>query len=277
MASVLVAAMLVGVKFWVWLFTGSLSVLASLIDSLLDVAASMVNMLAIRYSFKSADKCHPFGHGKAEFLAGLGQSLFIAFSAIFVIFQALQRFADPQPLECTTLGTVVMVFAVAVTAGLVLFQRMVVKRTGSLAIKADSLHYSADLFTNLGTIAALLLAGMGWPSLDPVFAIIIALAVLYSAWQIGYGSSQLLMDRQLSPETEEKISLIALAHEEVAGVHDIRTRRSGQTRIIQLHLEMSGKMSLHDAHRVAKEVEGEIRTAIPDTDIIIHQDPIDPG
>jgi len=276
-ASVLVASLLVGVKVWVWLFTGSLSVLASLVDSVLDVAASMVNMLAIRYSFKSADRCHPFGHGKAEFLAGLGQAIFIAFSATFVIVSALRRFADPQPLECTALGTAVMFFAVAVTGGLVLFQRMVVKRTGSMAIKADSLHYSADLFTNMGTIAALSLAWMGRSGLDPLFAIFIALAVLYSAWQIGYGSSQLLMDRQLSPETEEKISRIALAHKEVAGIHDIRTRRSGQSRIIQLHLEMSGSMSLQDSHRVAKEVETEISMAVPGADIIIHQDPIDPN
>ena len=145
-----------------------------------------------------------------------------------------------------------------------------------MAIKADSLHYSADLFTNMGTIAALSLAWMGWPGLDPFFAIVIAMAVLYSAWKIGYSSSQLLMDRQLSAETEDEISRIAIAHKEVVGVHDIRTRRSGQTRIIQLHLEMSGKMSLHEAHRVAKEVEAEIRVAIPDTDIIIHQDPIEP-
>ena len=271
--SVSVASLLVAVKVWVWLLTGSLSVLASLVDSGLDVAASLVNMLAIRYSFKSADRDHPFGHGKAEFLAGLGQALFIAFSAIFVIVQAMQRFASPRSLESTGAGIGMMIFAVMATCGLVFFQSNVVKRTGSMAIKADSLHYAADLFTNLGTIAALLLARMGWPGLDPLIAIFIALVVLYNAGQIGYRSSQLLMDCNLSPEMEEEISRIAMDHKEVIGIHDIRTRRSGQTRIIQLHLEMLGSMSLNEAHRVAKEVEMEIRAVVPEADIIIHQDP----
>jgi ferrous-iron efflux pump FieF len=231
-------------------------------------------MLAIRYSLKSADREHPFGHGKAESLAGLGQAIFIACSALFVIAQAFKRFADPQPLQSTSLGIGIMIFAVVVTACLVVFQRMVVRRTGSMAIKADSLHYSADLFTNLGTVAALLLARYGWPGLDPWIAIVIALVVLYNAWQIAYDSAQLLMDHHLSPETEEEISRIAMAHKEVVGIHDIRTRRSGQTRIIQLHLEMFGSMLLHEAHRVAKEVEAEIRAAVPDADIIIHQDPV---
>ncbi len=274
-ASVLVALLLVGVKTWVWLFTGSLSVLASLVDSLLDVAASLINMLAIRYSLKSADREHPFGHGKAESLAGLGQAIFIACSAIFVIAQAFKRFADPQSLQSTTLGVGIMIFAVVVTACLVAFQSMVVRRTGSMAIKADSLHYSADLFTNLGTVAALLLARYGWPALDPWIAIIIALIVLYNAWQIAYDSAQLLMDRHLSSETEEEISRIAMGHKEVVGIHDIRTRRSGQTRIVQLHLEMLGNMLLQESHRVAKEVEAEIRAAVPDADIIIHQDPVE--
>jgi ferrous-iron efflux pump FieF len=274
LASVLVALFLVGVKTWVWLFTGSLSVLASLVDSLLDVAASLINMLAIRYSLKSADREHPFGHGKAESLAGLGQAIFIACSALFVIVQAFKRFTNPQPLQSTSLGIGIMIFAVVVTVCLVAFQSIVVKRTGSMAIKADSLHYSADLFTNLGTVTALLLARYGWPGLDPWIAMIIALVVFYNAWQIAYGSTQLLMDRHLSPETEEKISWIAMGHKEVVGIHDIRTRRSGQTRIIQLHLEMLGNMLLQESHRVAKEVEAEIRAAVPDADIIIHQDPV---
>ena len=277
LVSVLVAMVLIGVKSWVWIITGSLSVLASMVDSLLDGAASLINMLAIRYSQKSADSEHPFGHGKAEYLAGLGQALFIAGSALFIIMQALGRFADPQPLESTGFSIGVMVFAVFVTGGLVVFQRKVVARTGSMAIKADSLHYASDLFTNLGTVLALVLAWMGWSGLDPFIAILIALVVLFNAWQIGYDSVQFLLDCHLSPEVEAQISRIALAHHGVEGVHDIRTRRSGQTQIIQLHLEMKGSMPLAEAHRVAKEVETDILNAVPAADVIIHQDPVARG
>ena len=243
-ASLLVALTLIGVKSWVWLLTGSLSVLASLVDSLLDGVASLINMLAIRYSLRSADREHPFGHGKAEYLAGLWQALFIGCSAIFVMSKAVGRLANPQPLNSTAIGVGVMLFAVVVTAGLVYFQRRVVARTGSMAIKADSLHYASDLFTNLGTVTALGLAWMGWPGADPFIAIVIALIVLYSAWQIAYDSSQLLMDCQLPLEMEQTISGIALAHKHVVGVHDIRTRLSGQIRLIQMHLEMEGGSSL---------------------------------
>jgi ferrous-iron efflux pump FieF len=272
--SVFVALVLIGVKSWVWIITGSLSVLASMVDSLLDGAASLINMLAIRYSQKSADREHPFGHGKAEYLAGLGQALFIAGSALFIIFQALRRFADPQSLEATGFSIGVMLFAVFVTGGLVIFQRKVVARTGSMAIKADSLHYASDLFTNLGTVLALVLAWMGWSGLDPFVAILIALVVLFNAWQIGCDSVQFLLDCHLSPEVEARISRIALAHHGVDGVHDIRTRRSGQAHIIQLHLEMKGSMPLAEAHRVAKEVEADIHDVVPAADIIIHQDPV---
>lgn len=273
-ASVAVALLLIGVKSWVWLLTGSLSVLASLVDSLLDAIASMINLLAIRYSLKSADREHPFGHGKAEYLAGLWQALFIACSAVFVMVHAVERLINPQPLNSTAFGVGVMIFAVLVTAGLVFFQSVVISRTGSMAIKADSLHYAADLFTNLGTVTALGLAWWGWPGFDPFIAIVIALVVLYNAWQIAYGSSQLLMDCQLPPEMEQKISEIALSHAHVLGVHDIRTRRSGQTMLIQFHLEMGGGIPLNEAHRVAKEVEAAIHNDMPDADIIIHQDPV---
>jgi len=273
-ASVAVAVVLIVVKFLVWFVTDSLSVLASMVDSILDAAASLINLLAIRYSMKSPDEEHPFGHGKVEYLAGLGQAVFVACSALFIIFHAFNRFGNPQPLESTGMGIGVMGLAVLLTLVLVLFQQRVAGITGSTAIRADSLHYAADLFTNLATMAALGLAWVGWPGLDPFFAIGIALVVIYNAWQIGYESTQMLMDCQLSPEVAADIIGIASGHRDVIGVHDLRTRRSGQTRIIQLHLELKGDLPLAEAHRVAKEVEGGIHTLIPDADIIIHQDPV---
>jgi ferrous-iron efflux pump FieF len=273
-ASVAVAVSLVGGKAVVWLLTGSLSVLASLVDSGLDVAASLLNLVAVRFSLKSADQDHPFGHGKAESLAGLGQALLIGGSAVFVISRAVERFLHPKPLEAVGVGVAVMLVAVVATLGLVLFQRRVVAETGCTAIKADSLHYASDLYTNLGTVLVLVLAGLGWTWLDPLIGVLIALVVIHSAWQIAYESAQILLDHHLSPGAEAEISRLAMEHEKVLGVHDIRTRRSGQTRIVQLHLEMAGELSLAEAHQTAKEVELGIRAIMPQADIIIHQDPV---
>jgi ferrous-iron efflux pump FieF len=273
-ASVAVAVALVGVKAVVWLLTGSLSVLASLVDSLLDAVASVLNLVAVRFSLKSADWDHPFGHGKAESLAGLGQALLVGGSALFVISRAVERFLHPRPLEAVGVGIAVMLVAVVATLGLVLFQQRVVARTGCTAIKADSLHYASDLYTNLGTVLVLALAGLGWNWLDPLIGVLIAGVVIRSAWQIGYEAAQILLDHHLSPEAEAEIARLALENERVLGVHDIRTRRSGQTRIVQLHLEMAGELSLEEAHRATKEVEKCIRTIMPQADIIIHQDPV---
>lgn len=272
-ASVAVALSLIAVKAVIWLLTGSLSVLASLVDSVLDAAASLLNLAAVRFSLKSADRDHPFGHGKAESLAGLGQALLVGASAIFVISRAVERFLHPRPLEAVGVGIAVMLAAIAVTLGLVIFQRRVVAETGCTAIKADSLHYASDLYANLGTVLALALAGRGWLWLDPLIGVLIALIVIRSAWQIANESTQILLDRHLSPGAEAEIARLALENGRVLGVHDIRTRRSGQTRIVQLHLEMSGDLSLEEAHRATKEVEKCIRKIIPQADIIIHQDP----
>jgi len=274
LASVSVALLLITVKATVWLLTDSLSVLASLADSILDAAASLLNLVAVRYSLRAADRDHPFGHGKAEYLAGLGQALFVGCSALFVIYQSLQRFTHPRSLTAAGIGIMVMSFAILLTGVLVQFQRRVIKQTGSAAIKADSLHYSADLFTNLGTILALILAWLGWPGFDPFIAVLIALFVIYSAWQIAYEAAQMLMDHQLPAETEAEIAGLALAHPKVLGVHDIRTRRSGQTNIIQLHLELAADLPLSDAHQVGKDVERQIQAVMPEIDIIIHQDPV---
>lgn len=273
-ASVTVAVSLIGVKAVVWLMTGSLSVLASLVDSGLDAAASLLNLVAVHFSLKSADQDHPFGHGKAESLAGLGQALLIGGSSIFVISRAMDRFIHPQPLEAVGVGIAVMLVAVVATLGLVIFQRRVVAETGCTAIKADSLHYTSDLYTNLGTVMVLALAGLGWTWLDPLIGVLIALVVIHSAWQIAHESAQILLDHHLSPGAEAEIARLALAHKMVLGVHDIRTRRSGQTRIVQLHLEMAGELTLAEAHQATKEVEADIRVIIPQADIIIHQDPV---
>jgi len=276
-ASTATAMVLIGVKVVAWFMTGSLSVMASLVDSLMDAAASLINLLAVRYSLKCADEDHQFGHGKAESLAGLGQASFIAGSAIFLLMHTAERLNHPQPLQEVSVGLWVMVFAIAATLALLAFQGFVIKRTNSSAIRADALHYKTDLFTNTASIGALYFAASGWPLLDPLGALAIACYILYSAWQIGQEAMQVLMDRELSKETRQRICDIVLTHATVLGLHDLRTRQSGQTMLVQLHLDLDQGLPLAEAHQVAEEVEQSIMAVFPQADVIIHQDPRDPA
>lgn len=276
-ASTATAVALIGVKGGGWFMTGSLSVMASLVDSLMDAAASLINLLAVRYSLKSADQDHQFGHGKAESLAGLGQACFIGGSAIFLLMHAAERLSHPQPLQDIKVGFGVMVFAIGATLVLLAFQGYVIKQTNSSAIRADALHYKTDLLTNTATITALFFAASGYPLLDPLGALAIAGYILYSAWQIGHGAMQVLMDHELPEETRQRICNLALAHATVLGLHNLRTRQSGQTMLIQFHLDLDQSLPLAEAHRVAKEVEHAIMTEFPQADIIIHQDPSNPA
>lgn len=273
-ASVAVAAVLIAAKTGAWIVTGSVSLLSTLIDSLLDLAASVVNFIAVRQAMQPADREHRFGHGKAEPLAGLAQAAFVAGSAAFLMFEAAQRLANPVAVKNSDFGIAVMVFSIALTLGLVLFQRFVVKRTGSLAINADSLHYSADLLVNVSVIVALLLSvELGWSAADPVFAIVIALFIVHGAWGIFKSSLKLLMDTELPESERARIRAIAQSHPGVISVHDIRTRFTGTKTFIQFHLEMDGNLTLIDAHIIAETVMEEVERAFPNAEVLIHEDP----
>ena len=273
-ASVAVAGLLIAMKAVAYVATDSVSLLSSLIDSLLDLAASLVNMLAIRHALTPADAEHRFGHGKAEPLAGLAQAAFIAGSAILLFFEAARRLAAPQPVTNTGAGIAVMVVSILATLALVSYQRSVVRRTGSVAIGADSLHYQGDLLLNGSVIVSLLASRyMAVPWLDPLFGIGIGLFILWSALGILRLSVTQLMDRELPDEEREQIRAIALARPEVLGVHDLKTRASGPHAFVQLHVELDGEIPLRQAHAVAEDVEAAIRRAFPHAEIIIHQDP----
>lgn len=273
--SVATAGALIVAKGIAWLNTGSVSLLASLIDSLMDAVASVINLVAVRFALQPADEEHRFGHGKAESLAGLAQAAFICGSALLLVSEAVDRMIDPRPLEDVVLGVWIMVLSILATLLLLAIQRYTIRHTGSVAIKADSLHYFTDLLTNLSVIVALFLAARGWLLADAVFGLAIGAYILYSAISIARESVQHLMDRELSQETQDQIAAIVLQHPEVHAVHDLRTRQSGQTRFIQLHIEMDGGMTLARAHEIGDTVMQRLREALPDTDIIIHQDPED--
>jgi len=272
-ASTSVAIVLILIKTVAWMMTDSLSLLATLIDSCLDALASLINLLAVRHALVPADKEHRFGHGKAEALAGLGQATFITGSALFLVLESVSHLWNPLPISSMPVGVGVMVISMLATFGLLVFQKHVIRKTGSTAIKADHLHYKTDLLVNAGVIAALLLAVYGWPGFDPLFAILIAVYILYSAWEIARESLDLLMDRELPDEERAKIKAIARNHPQTRGMHDLRTRKSGTTVFIQLHLELDDGLTLLQAHAIADDVEARILAEYPGAEVIIHEDP----
>lgn len=274
-ASVMTAGFLIVAKLIAWYVTGSVGLLASLVDSVMDSIASLINLFAIRYSLQPADAEHRFGHGKAEPLAGLAQAAFIAGSAIFLIFHAIDRLRLAQPLEHVGVGVGVMVLAIVLTLVLLAIQHYVIRKTDSTAIRADSLHYATDLLTNVSILLALYLTTLGWTWADPVFAIAVAIYIFYSAFHIGHDAFQQLMDRELPADILQKIQETAMSHPEVTGTHEMRTRQAGHTRFVQLHLELDEDMSLKRAHEIADEVEMEIKAFLPGAEVLIHQDPAD--
>ena len=273
-ASVSVAFILIGIKSFAYIMTGSVALLSSLIDSLLDALASVINLLAVRHSLTPADQEHRFGHGKAEALAGLGQAAFITGSSVFLVFEALNHLINPRPVQHGFIGIVVTAVSLVLTIGLLIYQKHVVDRTGSIAIQADSIHYLSDIVLNLSVFAALVLSAyLGLPLADPVFALGIAAYVIHSAWTIVRNAFDQLMDRELPDADRQRILLIATGHREVRDLHELRTRMAGQDLFIQLHLVLDNGISLLNAHRIADEVEAELRQAFPNADILIHQDP----
>jgi ferrous-iron efflux pump FieF len=273
-ASVATAIILIGVKLVAWHLSGSVALLASLVDSLMDAAASLVNLIAIRYSLVPADAEHRFGHGKAEALAGLGQSVLITLSALFVLNESVDRLLHPTPLEATTLAMGVMVFSIILTVLLLRLQQYTIGRTGSTAVHADSLHYLSDVAMNLGILLALAGASFGLLWLDGVAGLLIGLYVLRAAWQVGSRSTQLLLDREMSADVRHVIAAIVAEHPAALGFHQLRTRESGRTCFIQMHVDMDENLTLREAHALVESIERRIREHFPDADVIIHQDPV---
>lgn len=273
-AAICAAALLIVVKLIAWFATGSASILAALTDSLMDVTTSVINLLAIKLALQPADENHRFGHGKAESLAGLAQAAFISGTSILLMLSGISALLHGQQIESTGVGIWVMLFSIAVTVGLVLFQGHIVKRTGSLAIKADSMHYRTDIVMNAAVLVALILASMGWHWADGLLAIMVSLYIFYGAWEIGSQSVDALMDTQLPREEEELIIKSAYQVEGVLGVHDLRTRQSGNTKFIQLHLELDDEQSLFAAHEKSDVLEAKLAQLFPHADLLIHLDPI---
>lgn len=272
--SVSVAVILIVAKLIAYVQTDSVSILSSLLDSTLDAVVSLIMLFSVRAAMSPADSDHRFGHGKLEPLASLGQAFFIGASAIFLVFEALSKLANPDVVNAPALGIFVMLLSMAMTSVLIVYQTYVIKKTNSMAIKADRLHYKGDLLMNAGVIGALLLSQYtDFPYFDPAFAIVVAVILINSAWKIGLDSVDMLMDKELPEADREKIETLVTLHPKVFSIHDLRTRSSGVQCFIEFHLEMDGHMSLMQAHDVTEEIELQLYKAFPTAEVLIHQEP----
>ncbi|MCT8784775.1 cation diffusion facilitator family transporter [Glaesserella parasuis] len=271
--AVIVAATLIIAKAFAWWQTGSMAILAAMTDSLVDLFASLTNMLVLRFALQPADDDHTFGHGKAESLAALAQSAFITGSATFLLLQGIQRLTEPQLVQSSELGVAISLFSIVLTAALVWYQKKVVKLTQSPAIEADSLHYQTDLYMNAAILVAMILNIYGVIYADALFAIGIALYILFNAAKMCWEAVQSLLDKALPQEEVDQIWAIALQHPRIIGIHDVKTRRAGAIRFIQLHLELDDHLPLVVAHDITDSLEQKILAAFPHSEVIIHQEP----
>jgi ferrous-iron efflux pump FieF len=273
-ASVVVAVILISIKLMAWVMTDSISMQASLVDSMIDGLASLLNFFAIREALKPADEEHRFGHGKIEAMAAQAQSIFIAGAAVWIGFDAFHRLLHPTPLTQTSVGLWVTIITIFLTLALVTFQKYVIRISNSTIIKADHLHFKSDLFLNLSVIASLIITSyFGWWYVDPLCGLAIGAYIIWTSWRISREAFDILLDRELPDADLTAIEAIIKSHTSVRGYHDLKTRSAGPHRFIQMHLEMDGHLSLSEAHRIAHEVGDQIRNAFPQTEVLIHQDP----
>ena len=274
LASIAMAVTLIVLKSYAALQTSSMAMLGSLADSGLDLVASLVVLLGVRIAAQPADTEHRFGHGKAEALASLVQVILISLSAIFIGFRATQRLLSGAETADAELGIGVSIIATVLTAALITYQRHVVRRTGSLAIGTDRLHYSSDLLLNGSVIVALGLDQYaGWTGADAVFGVLIALWLLWGAWSASSHALDQLMDREWPDELRERFLAAAKEYPELAGLHDLRTRTSGTHFFAQFHVWVPANWTVQEAHDRLDAVEEELQQRFPGTEILIHIDP----
>jgi cation diffusion facilitator family transporter len=274
-ASLTVAGTLIIAKAVAWWLSGSVSLLAGLTDSVLDGAASFLNLLAVHYALRPADDDHRYGHGKAEAMAGMAQAMFVAFSGVVIAVQAVERLRNPEPMGQADLGIAVMVLSLIMTAALLAIQHKVIKETGSTAIRADSLHYRSDMMLNTSILVALVLSHFGWAQLDAWFGLGIAVYILWNAVHIARESSAILMDKELPVDVSEQMLALACSVPGVLGAHDLRTRVSGNHWFVQLHLELPGQLTLSAAHALCDKAEAAINAEFPLAEVLVHADPKD--
>jgi ferrous-iron efflux pump FieF len=274
LASMAVAGALVGLKLWAVWRTGSSAMLGSLADTGLDLLASLATLAGVWIAARPPDRAHRFGHGKAEAVAAMVQVVLIALSAAGLGLRAALQLAGGQRTAAAESGIAVALAAIAATLALLAYQRHVLRRTGSVAIAADHLHYQSDLALNLAVIAALALdQWAGFASADPLFALAIAVWLGWGAWRASRTAVEQLMDREWPQARRDRFIAVAARHPQLRGVHDLRTRTSGVHDFAQFHVALDGGMSVAQAHRVMDEIEAELAREFPGVEVLIHPDP----
>jgi cation diffusion facilitator family transporter len=274
-ASLTVAVALTAIKLAAWLATGSVAMLTSAVDALVDSVAAVVTLLGVRYASQPPDRKHRFGHGKAEAVAGFTQANFVAGAACVLAFQALQRLFSPQPLARLDFGVWVIVICLIAALALTILQGWVVKRTNSTAIAADRAHYLADVAVNAGVLAALLVTKLtGWTRADPVFALALAGYMLWSARHMVQEALTQLLDQELPSEDRARIKAAILACPDVRALHDLRTRYAGDRSFVEFHLEVDGTLTVARGHDIVDQAEAAVVALLPGTvEVIGHMEP----
>lgn len=274
LASVSLAVTLSLLKTFGALYTGSLSVLTSMIDSLADIFASSVTYIAVKVSSKPASRNHRYGYGKAEALSALIQSAFVAGSGIFVLYDGISRLITPRPLEAAGIGIIIMVISLISTLALIMFQKRVCRITLSQAICADSAHYTVDVITNAAIILTLIMVKLfdiSW--FDTLTAFVVSSYLLINAYKLARDAVAMLLDHELPDSIRDRVREIVLEEDGVRGMHDLRTRDLGGAYLFEFHLELDGNLPLYEAHEHADRVEAAITHCFPGAQVIIHEDP----
>jgi ferrous-iron efflux pump FieF len=274
LASVATALFLLGLKAYASAQTGSVAMLGSLADTAFDLVASLVTLWSVRVAAQPADEDHRFGHGKAEALAALFQVSLITISAAGIGWRAIDRLISRETTAHAEYGIGVSIAALAATLLLIRYQRRVIAKTGSVAIRADNIHYASDLLLNGSVIAALALDQyLGLRGADPLFGVGIAAWLMFGAWRAAGTAIDQLMDREWPQEKRQRFLAVAAQHPELKGIHDLRTRTSGTHDFVQFHVWVAPEMSVAAAHRVMDEVEAKLAKEFPGVEILIHPDP----
>jgi ferrous-iron efflux pump FieF len=275
-ASLGIAVSLVALKLAAWVATGSVALLTSAVDALVDTGASLVTYFGVRYAERPPDSDHRFGHGKGEAVAGFTQAVFLAGAALILAFQSIDRLIVPQRVTSIDLGLWVVVASLAAAAGLVVMQTWVVKKTGSTAIAADRAHYLTDVAVNGAVLLALGVTKLtGWTRADPAFALAISLYMIWSAYGIAQQVLTQLLDRELPAPERQRIKTIVLDCEGVRDVHDLRTRYAGDRTFVEFHLEVDGDLSVDRGHEIGDLVERAVAKLLPGTvEVTAHLEPV---
>lgn len=273
-ASIFVAIALSAIKLFAAIYTDSLAITSSFVDSLTDVISSLITAGAVYIALKPANCNHRYGFGKTEAVSAVIQAVFIAVSAGYVMFDGIKRIITPVEIKQTDFGIMIMLISIFLSLLLIAYQKYVAKKTGSLAISADSAHYLSDLATNSAVICSLI-AEKYWnsPWFDLSAALFVIVYLLYQAINLGKQAFDMLTDHELDESIRTQISKLIMQTYGVMGFHDFRTRDLGGKYFFELHIEVDGNISLYQAHEIADNIEQNILKMYPDAQIIIHEDP----